>query len=358
MRPLPPVVLLVVLAACDSADREVAPTVVRTRTATPMQTGFSTADRFGMRREEQAPAAADVVAFDFDLPPGWRKLPTSSLRPVNLEAPGEVAVWVTSMGAGAGGLDANLTRWRAKVGLGPAEPGMADAMPRRPLLGGDALVFDETAADRSKRLVGLMLFAADRSVFVTMQGSPEAVASVQGDFDRFAASLADATPAPAGSSSPHGDTSGTMPGAMPGMGESGASGSSGLAWTAPAHWQAQPPRMFVDAAWDLGDGVRLWISTLSGDGGGLEANLVRWAGQYGRPAPSAAEIDALARIPVLGQSAAVVDLTSDGSTKGMLGACAMLGPRSVFVKMDGPSDAVRSRRAEFQTFCASLREGP
>jgi hypothetical protein len=94
---------------------------------------------------------------------------------------------------------------------------------------------------------------------------------------------------------------------------------------------------------------------LGGDGGGLAANVARWCSQVGRePPPGPAELAALPRLEVLGVAAPLVDLTGDGARRGMLALYCPLEGRSVFLKIEGPSDRVRAAREDFVAFCLSL----
>ena len=92
----------------------------------------------------------------------------------------------------------NVNRWRRQLGLGEATGADLDALPQGEMLGQATLRFDETATDGSKRLVGHMLFAIDRSVFVRLSGSPDVVEDSIGAFESFVASLRDPAPAAVG----------------------------------------------------------------------------------------------------------------------------------------------------------------
>ena len=139
--------------------------------------------------------------------------------------------------------------------------------------------------------------------------------------------------------------------------------SGGLVFEAPDGWQRGGERQMRLATW-TGDGWECSVTMLNGDGGGLAANVGRWYEQVGQPRPSAAEIDALERIPLLGGDAVLV--VADGAYRGMfgdsiddarlVGAIRLVGPRSLFVKVTGQRDAVAAMQDEFVAFCGRIQE--
>src|SRR5262245_59791460 len=68
----------------------------------------------------------------------------------------------------------------------------------------------------------------------------------------------------------------------------------GLAWTAPAHWQAKPASAMRKGSYAIaGDGgaaADLSITAFPGDVGGEAANVNRWRGQVSLPPASASEL--------------------------------------------------------------------
>lgn len=136
---------------------------------------------------------------------------------------------------------------------------------------------------------------------------------------------------------------------------------AGLEWELPAGWSVAPPRPFrvvtlrVEGLPELDCGV----TVLRGDGGGVEANLERWAGQITGPA-GPAELVERGALTLLGGEGLWVLLegASDGTAEppAILGALRRLPERTVFVKLGGPLAAVRAARPAFLAFCASLRE--
>ena len=327
--------------------------------------GASSEERFGGRprtmpgagqAQAAAPsagAAAGEGSYHFEMPAGWTEAGPRPMRDLNLAVPGGVECWLTRLGPGAGGLEANLDRWRGQVGLGPATPQEVAELETRSLFGAEAFWVDLSGPDGGTRLVGLMQFLPDRSMFLRMSGPSDAVAAALDGFQQVAETLHD------GAGHSHGgDGAGSAPSAgeaAPPAGGAAPAGAGGLAWDVPAGWQPLQTDAFRLAYYQVDQGTQCWISTLSGTGGGVQANLTRWAGQFGKPAPDATSIAALPRVPVLGQEALWVDLLGEGAADGMIGVLCELPTNTVFIKMQGPSSEVRAHESELRAFCESLR---
>ena len=109
--------------------------------------------------------------------------------------------------------------------------------------------------------------------------------------------------------------------------------------------------------------VECYVTTLTGTGGGLEANINRWCGQIGQEALTSEVIAALPRITMLGQEAVLVELAGDYSGMGddaaagsmLLGTVCELPGETVFVKMTGPEAAVRAEKESFLAFSKSIK---
>ena len=135
-------------------------------------------------------------------------------------------------------------------------------------------------------------------------------------------------------------------------------------WELPPGWSVGPARPMRLASFRVAERPEIDVSltVLSGDGGGMVANVNRWQGQMGLPALAADRVAALPKIDVLGRKATLVEATGaftamDGtSTPGaaLLGVIVELGNESLYVKMTGSVDAVPAERENFLRFCASL----
>ena len=139
---------------------------------------------------------------------------------------------------------------------------------------------------------------------------------------------------------------------------------AGVKYSVPADWEEQPRKSdYVLGEFSIpgaGGAARL---TLSSAGGGIEANVERWRGQFNRgpsdPEPKESEIT------FDGQPATLVELAgtySDMFGGGapskswrMLGVALPLGTTNYFVKLTGPAATVTPRRDEFLKFVESAK---
>jgi hypothetical protein len=141
--------------------------------------------------------------------------------------------------------------------------------------------------------------------------------------------------------------------------------ASAFAYDLPTGWEAL--RGTRDRLIDLrpaGDPeASCYLTFLPGGGGGLEANVNRWVGQFGGEPLSGAEIAALPRHAMLGRDATVVEV--QGSFGGMEGTprpgFALLGlilsdpSGGIFLKFTAPSARVEAERTNFFALASSLR---
>ena len=141
--------------------------------------------------------------------------------------------------------------------------------------------------------------------------------------------------------------------------------ASAFAYDLPPGWEAL--RGTRDRLIDLrpaGDfEASCYLTFLPGGGGGLEANVNRWIGQFGGEPLSGEEIAALPRHAMLGRDATLVEV--QGSFGGMDGTprpgFALLGlilsdpSGGIFLKFTAPSARVEAERANFFALASSLR---
>ena len=342
----------------------------------------SMAQRFGFvapQTGNMAGAAQDHGPdYTFELPYGWSELPPSQFRQVNFRVAGndDVQCYLTVLAGDAGGLAANVNRWRGQMKLDHLDEAALAALPKGELLGNEATVFDaigtfagmsgEGSAEDS-RMIGLLAFTGAESLFFKIVGPETVVAAQQASFEDLARSLTDAH---AGHN--HGPADGgsmaqanvpTKTAAVP-VGAAATSGD-GLSWEAPQGWLVTAPRPMRLINYDLGGGGdnQCYISILGGDGGGSMANINRWRQQMGQPTFGVDEFAALERIPMLDGSALMVEIEGNFTGMGtdalsealMLGVIRQLPERTVFVKMIGARDALALERDSFLEFCQSIR---
>lgn len=366
----------------------------------------SSAERFGMTPSR--PMMAAQPGFTWTTPEGWEELPAKQFRPVNLRPAGDskAECYVSSLGGTGGGLAENVNRWRNQMGLEPIDEAAVAALPKKPLLGAEAVYVDLDGTfggmngdtqNADFKMVGLILAKSTDSVFVKFTGPKALVEQELPKFEQFCASLQP------GAASPHGGAmasadAGALPDGHPPIG--GASQASGattetsgaelpaghppvgggaampgantpvpgdikFAFTAPAGWvQKGGKTAFREITFAAADGspTECYVTELANTGGGLEANINRWAGQMGAEPLTSDGITALPKIKVFGNDAPVAEFR--GTFTGMsgdahpdyvmLGTLSEAGGSTYFIKMVGPAAEMEAQKSNFTAFCESL----
>ncbi|NOT30671.1 MAG: hypothetical protein HOP15_09525 [Planctomycetes bacterium] len=382
--------LALFLSAGATACGEVGPTAEITakrtasRPSSPVLPGATPRERFEvptMRAPEQG--SDDLIGMDYDLPEGWKVLARTSDRLVNLLPAGdpEAACYLSFLGGSAGGLEANVNRWRTQFGAAPLSVDEVAALPRVTLLGRQGTLVEAAgsftgmgeAPRAGFQMLGLVVSEPGGSLFLKFTGPSAVVEREREHFLAFASSLAVA--AAHGAESPSGDGHEHAEGDGHDHGEAAAPAATpaapveqvnGLAWKTPVGWTVQPPRMMREVSFTLSDGAECYVTRLLADAGGLRANLDRWSDQVGRGRLSDEAFAALEEIPVLGQRVPFLDLAGvfkgmDGverAGQGLLGVAVIRARDSLFVKLTGPEAVVRAERENFRAFVSSLEEGP
>lgn len=128
-----------------------------------------------------------------------------------------------------------------------------------------------------------------------------------------------------------------------------------IAWDAPSAWQSMPnTNSMRKATYKVGDDTELTVTTASG---GVEANVKRWADQFGDAAPKTD------KRTVNGLEVTVVEVKGPYQGMGgpkkdgymLLGAVVDTGKLLTFFKMTGPEKVVTGARPDFEKLVASVR---
>ncbi|HEV8111956.1 MAG TPA: hypothetical protein VGR31_04220 [Planctomycetota bacterium] len=364
------------VASCGSSnDGAAVRTVERSRVvgdrAVDFHRGDSTADRFGLGASPHGSAAGKAPAtvpdgssgskspIAWTVPAGWTELPPTAMRTANFHPGGDphTDCYLTLLGGDAGGLGANVNRWRAQLSLPALSPSEIDALPRSPFVGGDAVLVEANGTWRGMNgtdsnvgwaLTGLLHVDPNGSAFLKMTGPADVVAAQHDAFLQLARSFRSAK------AEVHGDEVRFAPA---GDDHAARSSTGEFSFEIPAGWRKAPERPMRNASFYAGPGEDLecYVTVFPGEAGGILANVNRWRGQLGEPAIADADLAALHRIPMLGREAVLVECTGKGSQ--LVGAACAGADRSVFVKMSGPPERVQQQRSAFLQFCASIRSG-
>jgi hypothetical protein len=291
------------------------------------------------------------------------------MRTANFRPAGDARAecYLTFLVGDAGGLGANVNRWRTQLALPPLTVTEIEALPKASFLGRDAALLEATGTWKGMNggesasgwgLLGLLLVDPNESAFLKMTGPAKVVAAEREAFLALAKSFR-----PAGAHDPHASAQEPGPDASKPAASTpkakdpakpSATNGAALSWTIPEGWRQAPEKPMRAASFFAGPGeeVECYVSVFPGDAGGVLANVNRWRGQLELPELTEVDVQHLERIPMLGREAVVVEAEGKGAK--LVGAACQGSDRSVFVKMTGPPDLVREQRGAFLAFCTSL----
>jgi len=206
------------LAGCGSGGPETIDRVERVpaeeRIAPPV---LKTAERMGLAAPASGGAAApagagtpaDQIAagmggaedrgFTWELPEGWSQGPDSPMRLATflIESDPLAECVLSTLHGDAGGVEANLDRWRSQMGQPPLTAEEIAALPRWPVLGADAAVVEAAGPYTSMGggtiddalLLGVVCPMEGRTFFVKMTGTRAALEAERERFKAFCLSL-------------------------------------------------------------------------------------------------------------------------------------------------------------------------
>jgi len=141
-----------------------------------------------------ASMAGDQQGLTWMAPGTWAKGPDKAQRTVTYQTPGGAECYVTVMGGEAGGVGSNVNRWRDQMGQAALPAEELEKLEHLALLGGDGrmVAIEGAGAKAGTGLLGALVFAGTRTVFVKMTGPKEAIAKKTENFKAFAQSLKEA----------------------------------------------------------------------------------------------------------------------------------------------------------------------
>jgi len=129
-------------------------------------------------------------------------------------------------------------------------------------------------------------------------------------------------------------------------------------WTAPSNWVSQPSTAFRVGSFTLPGSAGeadLAISFLSGQAGGVLANINRWRGQLQlAPTDDAGLSQMTKRLTLKGESVLFVDLTAADMKSRMLVAIWEKPDGAWFFKLMGPTPTVLHEEKSFTQFLESV----
>ena len=319
-------------------------------------------------------SASERPAVPWTVPAGWEEKPASGMRVASygVKRPDgrSVDISVVAMGGGAGGELENVNRWRDQIGLEPATE--ADLAGLRSIIpsGNRQVVMYELDGKKAvldgkypARTLAAIMPAGEMTVFFKITGESALVAEQKPQFLAWLKSVD--TGGGGGESAPEASASSSAPAPASAPVVSGGSerasggGADGLPnWQVPSGWKAAGPKPMRLASFDFPDAAGngdVSISKLSGNGGGLLANVNRWRGQVGLAPLEAAALAANSKTVATagGDSGTWVELV--GTEKTILGAIVARGEVSWFFKLTAPVPVAAQNRDAFEQFVRSIR---
>jgi hypothetical protein len=196
----------VILPSCKPVGERMEITETRevSRHAPPPASFVASPKRFRMEQESQESTTPRENPLAWVVPEGWTEAgadPTpGGMRLINLRfgSGGEGECYLSAMPGSAGGLEANINRWRGQMGLPALSADELAKLPKKPFLNreatyvsmdGDFKGVGATDATKGYRLVGLVQPAPEFTLFVKMTGPKELIEKNEAAFDQFIQSL-------------------------------------------------------------------------------------------------------------------------------------------------------------------------
>ena len=356
VRPEACAAFLLLLAGCDRGDDKI--TVYRI----PKET------QPAANPQQAAIGGAAPGEVHWTAPSNWEEQPASGFRKGSFLVRGgdgkRADVSVISFPASAGGVLANVNRWREQLKLAPisseAEAGTPMPVGGRDLFFVDLVSEQPTSPEGSKsRILGGILPLNGATWFFKMIGPDELVEAQREAFKQFLQSVhpAEAAAVPVPMMGASTDAS-APPSAVPPQ--------SALHFTLPPNWQEKPltPMRLgsFNASAPNGKQVDVSVVSLGGMAGGSLANVNRWRGQVGIPPIDEDTLRKTAEhLQANGRDFLLVDLVSEGPVgetgekQRIIAAMADENERSWFIKMIGEADAVASQKSAFTEFVRGLK---
>ena len=326
--------------------------------------------RVAKEEKPSIPGGPSMPHLHWDLPTGWVEQQPDRLRVGSFAITGEngqaaqVAI-IPLPGISEGSRDIeieSLNLWRKEeLGLEPVTAETFESQGETVQVGDtqgklyDLVSQDVRPGKQSRsRIVGVMARRNGILWFVKMAGDDELVAAQKPAFIQFLKSV----DFHEGSHGPA-----AAPAAPVSTNTEKVPAEAGLPnWQAPEGWQERAPGPMLTAAWtatgENGAQADVTVSKLSGDGGGLVANVNRWRGQLGLQPASESEITSAVEWQEIGSGRSyLVDLKGTNVRSGqparMLAVGVPTENETWFYKFMGDDAVIEKERARFIQFIQS-----
>jgi hypothetical protein len=289
-------------------------------------------------------------------------------------------VSVIPLPGAAGGVPANVNRWRGQVGLPPAtEEEIKKTAEAIQISGQAAELYDiagtNAANGEAVRILASIQTRDATAWFFKMTGDANLVAQQKPAFITYLKTFDPAAaPGPSGGTSelppshPPIESSALPPGhpdvsTMPAPGAAEISREGQPKWEVPAGWKEVAGGQFLVAKFMVGgegtSQAAVNVSSSAGDGGGLAANVNRWRKQLGLNEVAGDEGQGAKTIETSAGKALFVELSgTDARTGKVTSLVAAIAPQSGqtwFYKLMGDAKIVEAHKEEFVKFVQSVK---
>jgi hypothetical protein len=305
--------------------------------------------------------------LQWTLPAGWTEVAPGEMSIASFKVSGqngvEADVTVVPLPGMAGGDAANVNRWRGQVGLSAATADELQKMAEAVQVGDQpATLYDLAGSDNAKRILGVIQQRSGMTWFFKMTGEAALVEQQKPQFTAFLKSLTFAAAAPPAGLPPGHPAIGGADQNAPMM-PAGPAGAGKPALTVPAGWQEVPAAQFLLAEYSItganGAKAEVNVAELSGDGGGVLANVNRWRGQIGLdPVDETGLAKLTTTLDVAGGQATFVDMTGNdmsGQSLRLVAAIVPMGDQTWFYKLMGDGKVVAGQKDAFTQFVKTAR---
>jgi len=158
---------------------------------------MSSPERFGFSSPTSEPRNSESLALAWKVPEGWETLPTGGMRAAAFRIGQRGECSLTILAGSAGGVEANVNRWRAQMGLSPMTAEEIQSLPTVNILGVQAPfvelrgTFSGMAGQTEPNwvLLGAICLLPDSAVFVKATGPEEDLLPQREAFLAFCDSL-------------------------------------------------------------------------------------------------------------------------------------------------------------------------
>ena len=297
------------------------------------------------------PQAADLGDIHWTLPANWTQVAVPETGEFHPDAEFQIdsndpqlVLSISHLGdaPGARSVLGNVVRWEGQEGLPKStEANLASVTSATQVDNQPATLVDLNGNGR--RLLAVMIPHNDRTWFIKLPGSAEAVSAHKEHFEQFVHSIHfDASEQPA--------TVAQGPTPPPSI---APTAPAGVTWQVPSGWVTEPATTMLLAKFQAAAATVKVSQFGVHNFGSLEANLTRWRGEAGLAPLAPSEVKDVAETEIGGRPWKIYDFA--GPAARVIVAQTQQGNDVYFFKISGPADVVSQQKPAFDQFVASVK---